>query len=69
MTVLLDQQAAIVIAHVVGDGFANFMFPLHHVILPYRISGALDKYEREKIVGANNDGDQFNFNMRVVYSI
>lgn len=40
VTFLLDQQPAFVVAHLVGDGFAISMYPLHHIVLPYRSPGA-----------------------------
>lgn len=40
MTLPLHQQLAFAVAHVVGEGFTAFMFPLHHIILPNRIAGA-----------------------------
>lgn len=66
MTVLLDQQAAVVVAHVVGDGVTTFMFPLHHIVCPYRTLGAWDKDEKEE---RNNDRDQFKLTIKIMYNI
>lgn len=47
MTGLLNQQMAVSVAHVVGDGVTDVVCPLHHVVVPDGNFGACGRQTRK----------------------